>query len=414
MRPIIRTRLSSKCHPIGPRVYLDAVVQLFSETMTEHFDCAIVGAGIVGLAHALAARRAGLRVVVIEREARAVGASIRNFGFVTVTGQEAGDCWRRARRSRDVWREVAEAAGIQVHQRGLHVAARRPEALAVLEEFATGPMGDGCHMLSGSQAAAVGGFRDDLAGALYSPHEMRVESRDAIPRLTAWLAEAQGVDFRWGMPVRSVEPGRVHTTAGSFSADRIIVCPGGDLRSLFGDVFTRRETTLCKLHMLRVAAPGWRLPAAVMSDLGLVRYLGYAGCPGLPKLSARLRVEQAAEIAEGVHLIVVQSADGSLVVGDSHHYGPSHDPFQPRAVDDLILGELSAVLDLPRPEVVERWIGIYPSGPQTAFFESPMPGVMLVSVTSGTGASTAFGLAEDVFAAWDDLAGANQAMDQMA
>ena len=73
------------------------------------------------------------------------------------------------------------------------------------------------------------------------------------------------------------------------------------------------------------------------------------------------------------------------------------DPFQPEAVDALILEEFQAVLGTP-PPVVERWIGVYPSGPEDAFFEAPMPGVRLVSVTSGTGASTAFGLAEEVLA----------------
>ena len=50
------------------------------------FDVAIVGAGICGLGHALAAARRGMRVVVIDRDAQANGASVRNFGFVTVTG----------------------------------------------------------------------------------------------------------------------------------------------------------------------------------------------------------------------------------------------------------------------------------------------------------------------------------------
>jgi glycine/D-amino acid oxidase-like deaminating enzyme len=82
------------------------------------FDLIVVGAGIVGLAHALAGVRRGLRVAVLERDARACSASVRNFGFVTVTGQEGGATRRRALRSREVWTEVADAAGIEVHQRG--------------------------------------------------------------------------------------------------------------------------------------------------------------------------------------------------------------------------------------------------------------------------------------------------------
>ena len=39
----------------------------------------------------------GKRVVVIDRDAQANGASVRNFGFVTVTGQERGEMRRRAR-----------------------------------------------------------------------------------------------------------------------------------------------------------------------------------------------------------------------------------------------------------------------------------------------------------------------------
>lgn len=364
------------------------------------FDMIVVGAGIVGLAHALQGARTGRRVLVLDRDAQANGASIRNFGFVTVTGQGARDTWRRARRARDVWAEVAPLAGIKVHHRGLLMCARRPEAVAVIEDFAAGAMGKGCRVLRGADLAAhAPPLRSDgVLAALHSPHELRVESRDAIPRLAAWMEATLGVVFRRQVAVQSVGQGRVDTTAGTFNAPQIIVCPGPDLATLFPDAFTRRGVTLCKLHMLRLADPGWRLPAAVMSDLGLDRYRGYGDCASLPALRARLHAEQPEEIANGVHLIVVQSADGSLVVGDSHHYGPTPDPFQPEHVDTLILREAQAVLDLPAPRVIERWTGLYPSGPEDAFFEAVAPGVRLVSVTSGTGASAAFGLAEDVLA----------------
>ncbi len=366
--------------------------------MNQHFDCLIVGAGIVGLAHALAAHRAGLRTAVIDRDARAAGASVRNFGFITVTGQQEGLVWRRAMRSRDVWADLAGPAGIAVHHRGLLMCARRPEALAVLEEFAETSMGDGCQILRGTDLWEIGeGLRADLVGALYSPHELRVESRFAIAQLTAWL-ESEGVTFLPRTAALSVESGRVDTPSGKITADHIVVCPGSDLVTLFPEVMARRKITLCKLHMLRVADPGFSINAAVMSDLGLMRYLGYAGATALPALRQRLEAEQPEWLADGIHLIAVQGADGSLVVGDSHHYADTPDPFQPRDVDDRILAELSATMAIDAPEVVERWTGVYSSGPDAAFTEAPMPGVRLAMVTSGTGASTAFAIGEETIA----------------
>ena len=98
------------------------------ERLAERFDLAVVGAGIIGLATALAGVRQGLRVVVIDRDAQANGASIRNFGFVTVTGQQRGAMWERARRSREVWREIAAAADIAIVHTGLWMTARYPES----------------------------------------------------------------------------------------------------------------------------------------------------------------------------------------------------------------------------------------------------------------------------------------------
>ena len=117
----------------------------------------------------------------------------------------------------------------------------------------------------------------------------------------------------------------------------------------------------------------------------------------------RLQAEQPEHLAHGVHLIVVQSADGSLVVGDSHHYAATPDPFSHEHVDRLILDEFAAVFGQVAPPVVERWTGTYASAPSHSLVEAPMSGVRLVTVTSGTGASTAFALAQDVVADLYDL-----------
>ncbi|MBB3773148.1 FAD dependent oxidoreductase TIGR03364 [Angulomicrobium tetraedrale] len=367
--------------------------------MSDSYDLAIVGAGVVGLGHAIAAHRRGLKVVVIDRDAQANGASVRNFGFVTVTGQQRGECWRRAVRSRDIWAEVAPQAGIEVIHRGLLVAVRRPEALPVLEAFRATEMGEGCELLTADEARdRLPALNGELSGALWSPHDMRVESRQAIPKLAAWLA-SNGVAFRRESAVTAVEPGRVVTSGGMVSAARIVVAPGDDFHTLFEDRFKLYGVTRCKLHMLRVSDPAaGRLPGSVMTDLSLARYLGYAELPQAEPLRRRLETEQAEHLAHGVHLIVVQSADGSLVVGDSHHYGATPDPFAPEFVDELILDEYAALFGR-RPPVVERWLGTYASAAdRLAFIDRPHEAIRLVVVTSGTGASTGFAIAEEAIA----------------
>lgn len=366
------------------------------------FDVAVVGSGIVGLGHAIAAVRRGLSVVVLDREARPIGASIRNFGFVTVTGQGRGDTWRRARRSAQVWAEVAPRAGIAVEHRGLTVLARRPEAVPVLEAFRATEMGEGCDLLTATAARARLGpvSPDALLAALWSPHDLRVESRDALPRLVAWL-ESLGVTFRFGVAVHGVAPPVVSTARGEVRATRVIVCPGDDLATLYPDIYAERGVTRCILQMLRLQAPAGRLPSAVMSDLSLVRYRGYADLPESAALLARLQREQGEFLRHGIHLIAVQSADGSLVIGDSHHYAASPAPFAEARVEDLILKETRAMLGFATP-VAERWTGTYASAADDMFRAAPGPGVRLVVVTSGTGASTAFAIAEETL---DDMFG---------
>ncbi len=369
--------------------------------MPRPFDLAVVGAGIVGLAHAFAAARLGKRVVVIERESRATGASIRNFGFVTVTGQERGATWRRAGRSRDIWAAAAPQAGVAIEQRGLLVSLRHPLALTVARAFLNTEMGEGCRLLPPDALAALPFPTTALAGVLHSPHDLRVESRLAIPRLAAWLQEAWGVTFQFGAAVLSAEPPRLQTSRGPVEAEAVIVCPGDDLASLYPDRIAARGVTRCTLSMLRLADPGFRLPGAVMSDLGLVRYLGYAALPEAAALRAELERSHAEALAHGVHLIVTQSADGTLVVGDSHHYGPSADPFMSAHVEALILDAFREALGLEPPAVVERWSGTYASAEGMAMFvDAPGPATRLVVVTSGTGASTAFAIAEEVIGAF--------------
>lgn len=365
------------------------------------FELAVVGAGVVGLATALAGVERGLRVVVIDRDAQANGASVRNFGFITVTGQERGRMWQRARRTREVWRQVCAEADIPVLHTGLWMLARRPESVQVLEAFLRTDMADGCRLMSAAEARqrCPSVPAPDLIAVLESTTELRVESRTAIPRLAAWLEEARGVTFLRNTSVLEIDAPKVNTSRGELRATHVAVCPGDDFSGLYAERLASYGLTRCKLQMLRLAPPGFRLPGALMSDLGLGRYGGYAALEAAAPLKERLAREQPEHLRNGIHLIVVQSADGSLVVGDSHHYAATPDPFGSGTVDELILEEFRAALGIAPPSVLDRWIGTYASAPDRAvLLDAPHPSVRIAIVTCGAGASTGFAIGEEIVA----------------
>jgi D-hydroxyproline dehydrogenase subunit beta len=365
------------------------------------YDVAVVGAGIVGLAHALAAARLGLRVVVIDRDHRANGASIRNFGFITVTGQSRGTVWRRARRSRDIWAEIAEPAKIPIVHRNECVVVHSHEALAVLEQFLATDMADGCELLdTESTMQRVPMVRcDGLVGALWSSLDLRIEARTALPALAGYLERRFGVTILRGIGATAVASPRVETSGGTIYAGKVVVAPGTDLTTLFPDLFARNGVRLCKLQMLRLAPQphGWRLPAAIMSDFGLIRYAGFSALPGAGALRALLTQRNTEILALGIHLIVVQSADGSLIVGDSHEYAATPDPFASSEVESAMLALARSVLEIPNLDVIERWIGVYPQSDSSEWLvEAPDANTRVVMVTSGNGMSTSFAFAEEV------------------
>jgi D-hydroxyproline dehydrogenase subunit beta len=368
--------------------------------MSKKADVAVVGGGILGLAHAYVLARRGKRVVLFERGQLATGASIRNFGMIWPIGQPSGEMHWMALRSREIWLEVLTAAGLSYRPTGsLHVAHHTDEA-DVLREFGeVGPAaGYACRWLdreetlSRSQAVR----EENLQGALWSDIEMTVDPREVIANLPVYLRE-MGVECRYDSAVKRIELPLVETTGEDWKVDSAIVCGGDDFGTLYPEVFAGSGVTRCKLQMMRTAPqPGaWQLGPALAAGLTLRFYKAFAICSTLARLRARIAAEKPEYERWAIHVLASQTADGAITLGDSHEYGLSCSVFDRTSIDELILDEARTFLKLPCWQIAERWHGVYSLHPDKPFFEAePAQGVRIVTAPGGSGMTLSFGLAE--------------------
>ena len=326
-------------------------------------DVAIVGAGILGLAHAYMLGRRGRSVVVLERSPQAAGASVRNFGMIWPVGQPAGRLHEMALRSRELWLEVLEAARLPYFPTGsLHVVYREDEA-AVAQEFCdVGPrLGYQCSWLDrdavlerSNAVRPTGMLGEVLIGAIWSPGEITVDPRVTLARLPRFLSEKFGVRFRMGMAARSINLPVIEAGGEKWEVGAAIVCAGDDFESLYPEMFRASGLTRCKLQMMRTRPQpeGWQLGPALAAGLTLRFYESFQVCRTLRALQERIAAETPEYDRWGIHVLVSQTAGGELTIGDSHEYGAAVEPFDRAEIDDLILQYARGFLQAPNLEKI--------------------------------------------------------------
>jgi len=371
--------------------------------MDQKFDVAVIGAGIVGLATAYAAASKGLKTIVFERNPRAIGASIRNFGLVWPIGQPAGPLLDRAMHSREIWLNISSKGAVQVKQNGSLQLAYHDDELAVLHDFLKNTEGAGYQvkMLTPNEVAthSPATKTEGLKAGLWSGTECTVSPRQAIPQLAQYLEKELNVVFRFGSVITGVEPGALIDFNNTWQAERIFICSGADFETLYPSVYLESGITKCKLQMLRTGpqAADWQLGPSLCAGLTLLHYNSFAHLQSLAPVRERYLLENPDFARFGVHVLVSQNHQGEIILGDSHEYGWDVSPFDNDKINQLILGYLRTFAHFPDEAIAETWHGVYPKLPgKTDFVKEVDQNVWIVNGLSGAGMTMSFGLASEL------------------
>ena len=367
----------------------------------------IVGGGVLGTMHAVAARRRGFEVVHLEREAEARGASVRNFGLVWVSGRKPGPELGLALRARELWAALgARVPGLGFRAAGSLTLATEDAELALLKEAAALPDAErrGFELLDPTAVRAVNpALRGEFTGGLLCRADAIVEPRQVLPALRAYLAAGgQGTSgYTWlpGREVTEIMPSAVRDHTGAWHrGDLVILCPGAAHTGVAGRYLARGGVRRVRLQMMQTAPLAERVTTA-LADGDSLRYYPAYDLPG----RAQLPPQAAAAGRARAQLLLVQRADGGLTIGDTHEYA---EPFA-FDVDEDAYGHLraraEALLGGPIPQVQRRWAGVYsevdPGMAADALYHRAEvePGVVLVTGPGGRGMTCSPAIAEETF-----------------
>jgi FAD dependent oxidoreductase TIGR03364 len=372
-------------------------------------ELVVVGGGVLGTAHALAACDLGWRVTHLERDAGPRGASLRNFGLVWVSGRARGRELDMALDARERWEAIAARhPGLGFRADGSLTVATTAEEEAVLEAVAQGldAAARGVRVVGPDEARGINPALGKVRAALHCAKDAVVEPRRVLSALRD-LCEASG-RYHWS-PGREVKEAHAHAVVDvlgqRYEGDLVVLCTG----AAHGGV---AAPTLAALAS--VASPGAapvrrvrlqmmetdrfdRVLATSVADGDSLRYYPAYDVPAREDLQPQARV--AAEW--GAQLLLVQRADGSLTVGDTHAYD---EPF-PFDLDEApyrhLLEVAGSLVEGPLPPVVRRWAGVYSqvTDPSALYLRAEVaPGVQLVTGPGGRGMTLAPAIAAETFA----------------
>lgn len=368
-------------------------------------DLLVVGSGVVGSFAALHAARVGAKVILVERDDWPRSASTWNFGMAIPSGMELGPAHRHAEASVELYRALAEAGALTITGAGTVYCATTMLEAQVLSEMADRAPGLGyrCALLPAELLRSSGlPLGPDVIAGLQFPGDVQVDQRTLGRTMIPWMTEQFNVTYLPNTTVTSLQSSEgvitISTSTGTtLAAARAMVCAGPELQVLFPEVFQDAGVQLCKLQMVRTKAGSPTLPHAVASGWSLRRY----GSFGIAPSRVALRDQPIPDDLRrnGIHVLIKPEADGSLTIGDSHHYSPSEEAASDRIdadVERAILREAARLVPDADLEVAERWIGRYPVFPEGEWLtKHPAPGIAVLSF-AGAGMTLAPSLTRGV------------------
>jgi glycine/D-amino acid oxidase-like deaminating enzyme len=358
--------------------------------VSESIDVIVVGGGIVGAATAYFLARRKLRVLLIEAETPAWGASGRNPGYQWLHTRRAGLQMQLGLAGRALADTLAqELDGFEFRACGGMIyffdERQRPlfETLVAERRAAGLPM----ELLDAKQTREhCPALSERVAGATWNPLDAHQNTQKLVDALVAG-AERHGARILRQTRVESllVNGHRclgVRTATESFTADRVVLATGSWTPKLLAPHGIDVPITAMRLQVVETEPAAFRFAPLLYGPTALKQYAFIRDLPGYSEVGTTHPLEATFDGLEFLEL-AVQREDGRLLLGCPMDF-PGLDDRPTVAGLALTLAVLSDAMPPIKSLAVERiWAGLLPQTPDALPIIGPVPGFEGLMLNAG-------------------------------
>lgn len=375
---------------------------------SKFFDVAVVGSGVLGTFHAYHAALLNKKVLLLEKDAYPVQATVRNFGQIVPSGLST-EWFEFGKRSTEIYQSIQSEFDISIRNNGsVYIASDEREQQLIHELHSLMNERDYfSQLLSTNDCLAKWPSlkKEYCKEGLFFPTELSAEPDRMIHRLIQFLTTRfSNIEYRPNTSVIECDySGRqvLLTSANgeTLAADKVIICNGGEFKLLFPELFSQSGIVVSKLQMMRtIPLKEVSLPGNILTGLTIRRYESFEECPSYSSLTTPEHLEELKQW--GIHVLFKQATDGSIIIGDSHEYANATQVedlnFEIKDhINQLILAEAERIVSFDVRKIYSTWAGFYPQHPKKDILEIDLDKkVHIRTAIGGKGMTSSAGYAE--------------------
>lgn len=358
--------------------------------MSTSTDVLIIGGGIVGAATAYHLSRRGAKVILLESDRLASGATGRNLGYIWLHTRRKGPELDLAMVTRNELEGLPEELGADfgLRTRGGLIYYKTEAQGVVMREFVEARIADGVPMqlLDGDQAREIAPILPDtVLGASYCPIDAQVDPRRYV-RAFAAAAQRHGARVVEGASARAFETDggritRVLTDIGPISAGKVVLAAGAWSPTFAAQLGLDLQIRAMRLQVVQTEPMPPRLDVLLYGPAAVKQYAIFQELPSFRPEPFETELEERLGLA--LLESACQTADGSYLLGIAMDFIGFD--WQPDLAGVSLVGEglAAAIPEFAGARFARAWAGILPLTADSLPIIGPAPGFDDLIIASG-------------------------------